>query len=98
MEALHGAQIATVKLLFQVSVGEIMAANSLSPADVTKLREGTRLFVPGVEDSGGGRMRRSASLASSRARGTGITRTLPSRSGRMPSPLHCLRNLSGKCW
>ncbi|MFW5876913.1 MAG: LysM peptidoglycan-binding domain-containing protein [Myxococcota bacterium] len=47
---------------FQVSVAEIMAANGLSTQQVTKLRDGTRLFIPGVaRDEKTGKVERTLS-------------------------------------
>lgn len=43
---------------FGVTVGEIMAANGLDEAGVRGLRDGTRLYIPGVERDAGGRVRR----------------------------------------
>lgn len=53
---------------FQVSVSEIMAANGLSSDQVTQLREGARLFVPGVTEDRAGRVRRRESETQRRAR------------------------------
>jgi murein DD-endopeptidase MepM/ murein hydrolase activator NlpD len=55
---------------FGVAVSQIMAANRLSAADVRTLREGTRLFVPGVTEDRAGRVRRVAS-ANARERSAG---------------------------
>jgi murein DD-endopeptidase MepM/ murein hydrolase activator NlpD len=52
---------------FQVSVAEIMAANGLSAEQVTSLRDGTRLFIPGVEEDRSGRVRRRTSARERRA-------------------------------
>ena len=53
---------------FQVSVSEIMAANGLGTEQVTALREGARLFIPGVTEDRGGRIRRRETEAQRRAR------------------------------
>ena len=53
---------------FQVSVSEIMAANGLSTEQVTALREGARLFVPGVTEDRAGRVRRRETDTQRRAR------------------------------
>ncbi|MCA9581690.1 MAG: LysM peptidoglycan-binding domain-containing M23 family metallopeptidase [Myxococcales bacterium] len=45
---------------FKVSVAEIMAANGLNEKQVTLLREGTRLFIPGVTEDRKGRVSRRA--------------------------------------
>lgn len=52
---------------FRVSVGEIMAANRLSEEQVSNIRDGTRIFLPGVEDDGSGRVRRRTSAGERRA-------------------------------
>lgn len=52
---------------YRVGVGEIMAANRLSAEEVSNLRDGTRLFIPGVEDDGSGHVRRRASARERRA-------------------------------
>ncbi len=61
---------------FGVSVAEIMAANGLDEAGVRDLREGTRLWIPGVEQDAGGRVRRRLTArqerAATRARGLGL--------------------------
>lgn len=43
---------------FGVTTGEIMAANGLDETSVRNLREGARLWIPGVERDAGGRVRR----------------------------------------
>ena len=53
---------------FQVSVSEIMAANGLSTEQVTGLREGARLFIPGVTEDRAGRVRRRETDTQRRAR------------------------------
>lgn len=53
--------------MFGVTVGEIMAANGLDEAGVAGLREGTRLWIPGVERDTGGRVRRRTTRAQERA-------------------------------
>lgn len=47
---------------YNVGVGEIMAANALDAAGVARIRDGTRLLVPGLEraSSGGGVQRRTS--------------------------------------
>jgi murein DD-endopeptidase MepM/ murein hydrolase activator NlpD len=52
---------------FGVSAGEIMAANGLDEAGVRALREGSTLYIPGVERDQGGRMRRQLSGLQRRA-------------------------------
>ncbi|MDD9934415.1 MAG: LysM peptidoglycan-binding domain-containing protein [Myxococcales bacterium] len=66
-ELVKGETIWDIAGAFQVSVGEIMAANGLSAERVTKLRDGTRLFIPGVEEDRGGRVRRRTSARERRA-------------------------------
>jgi murein DD-endopeptidase MepM/ murein hydrolase activator NlpD len=43
---------------YGVSVSELMAANRLTAEEVENIRDGKRIFVPGVEDDGKGRARR----------------------------------------
>ncbi|MGF1468143.1 MAG: LysM peptidoglycan-binding domain-containing protein [Sandaracinaceae bacterium] len=52
---------------FGVTTAEIMAANGLDEADAASLREGTRLYIPGVERDRGGRVRRQLTRAQRRA-------------------------------
>lgn len=47
-EVARGETVWDIAHAFQVGVAEIMAANSMSEDDVSRLREGARLFVPGV--------------------------------------------------
>ncbi len=54
---------------FQVSVSEIMAANRLSAEEVTGIREGARIFIPGVDqDVSTGRVRRRETTTQRAAR------------------------------
>jgi murein DD-endopeptidase MepM/ murein hydrolase activator NlpD len=46
---------------FQVSVAEIMAANSMTAEEATSIRDGQKIFLPGVEDDGRGHVRRKTS-------------------------------------
>ena len=61
---------------FGVRVAEIMAANGLDEAGVRGLREGTRLWIPGVEQDAGGRVTRTITRqqerAGNRARALGL--------------------------
>jgi len=52
---------------FGVRVAEIMAANALDEAGVRGLREGTRLWIPGVQQDSGGRVTRNISRRQERA-------------------------------
>ncbi|MDH5493963.1 MAG: LysM peptidoglycan-binding domain-containing protein, partial [Myxococcales bacterium] len=53
---------------FRVSVSELMAANALDAAGVGSIREGARLWIPGVaQDAGGGSVRRELSGRQRRA-------------------------------
>lgn len=52
---------------FGVPVAQIMASNGLDEAGVRNLREGTRLWIPGVSRDSGGRVRRSISRRQERA-------------------------------
>lgn len=62
---------------YQVSVAEIMSANGLSAEQVTTLRDGTKIVIPGVARDTSGRMRRETtgaqkkSIVSARALGVG---------------------------
>ena len=49
-ELMPGETVWDLAHAFRVSVSEIMAANSLSASEVTLLRDGTRLFIPGIEE------------------------------------------------
>jgi lipoprotein NlpD len=54
---------------FQVSVSEIMASNGMNAERVTAIREGERIFIPGVdEDVRTGRVRRRETPTQRRAR------------------------------
>jgi murein DD-endopeptidase MepM/ murein hydrolase activator NlpD len=61
---------------YQVSVGEIMSANSLSADQVQNLREGQTLFLPGVHQDGRGIVKRDTTVgqraAGGVARGLGL--------------------------
>jgi murein DD-endopeptidase MepM/ murein hydrolase activator NlpD len=56
-EVARGETIWDLAMSFQVSVSELMAVNGLSEAQATGLREGARIFVPGVTEDVGGRVR-----------------------------------------
>lgn len=53
--------------MFQVGVGQLMAANRLSESEVTALRPGTRLRIPGVTEDARGRVVRRRTGAQRRA-------------------------------
>lgn len=65
---------------FQVGVSELMAANSMSESDVKALREGSRLFIPGVTQDRQQRPRRKTTArqvqAAAMARQLGLGTTL----------------------
>lgn len=63
----RGQTIWDIASSFRSSVAAIMAANSLSVAEVSSLREGTRLFVPGVQADRSGRMARRTTPSELRA-------------------------------
>lgn len=63
----RGETIWSLAGAFGVSVGEIMAANRLSPGDASALREGRTLYIPGVERDSSGHMRRRLSGAQQRS-------------------------------
>jgi murein DD-endopeptidase MepM/ murein hydrolase activator NlpD len=52
---------------YRVSVAEIMSANRMSEAEVSNIRDGTRVFLPGVEDDGRGHVRRRLTARERRA-------------------------------
>jgi murein DD-endopeptidase MepM/ murein hydrolase activator NlpD len=52
---------------FGVTVSELMAANSLDEDSVRTLREGSQIYIPGVERDRGGRVRRRANARQQRA-------------------------------
>ncbi len=54
---------------YAVGVGEIMSANRLSAEEANNVRDGQRIFLPGVEDDGRGRARRRAPVGERRALG-----------------------------
>ena len=64
---------------FGVPVGAIMAANSLDEAAVRNLREGVRLWIPGVERDRAGRVRRALGAGDRRALATAQRLGLGSR-------------------
>jgi murein DD-endopeptidase MepM/ murein hydrolase activator NlpD len=66
-EVARGETVWDLANAFQVSVAEIMAANGLDENEVTGLREGARLFLPGVTEDRG-RIRRRETAAQGRAR------------------------------
>jgi LysM repeat protein len=66
-ELARGETIWDVAHAYQVGVSELMAANSLNVDQVKLLRDGTRLFVPGVHQDKGGRVRRPTSAREARA-------------------------------
>jgi murein DD-endopeptidase MepM/ murein hydrolase activator NlpD len=78
----YGETVWDLANAFQVSVAEIMSANGLSSEQVTSLREGTKLFIPGVtRDRSTGKVRRSRAphqqraLAQAKLLGLGTRRT-----------------------
>jgi murein DD-endopeptidase MepM/ murein hydrolase activator NlpD len=52
---------------FGVAVSEIMAANGLNEDEASNIRDGKRLFIPGVERVGAGKVRRQASASERRS-------------------------------
>lgn len=66
-EVARGETVWDLANAFQVSVAEIMAANGLDEEEVTSLREGARLFIPGVTEDRG-HVRRRETAAQGRAR------------------------------
>ncbi|MEM9194926.1 MAG: LysM peptidoglycan-binding domain-containing protein [Myxococcota bacterium] len=66
-EMAEGETIWDLAGAFQVGVSEIMAANGLSTEEVTRLRPGTQLYVPGVSADQRGRVTRRETPAQRRA-------------------------------
>jgi murein DD-endopeptidase MepM/ murein hydrolase activator NlpD len=62
-----GETIWDIARAFGVSVAEIMATNALKESDVPTLRDGTKLFLPGVEQDKAGRVRRPERAGARRA-------------------------------
>lgn len=63
----RGETIWDLAAAFGVPAGAIMTANGLDEAGVRNLREGARLYIPGVEQDRGGRVRRQLSGLERRA-------------------------------
>lgn len=80
-EMAPGETVWDVARQFGVGVGEIMSANRMNEEQVTNIRDGTRIFLPGVEDDGKGPPRRrktrreTRSLAIAKRLGLGTLRT-----------------------
>ena len=66
-EVVKGETVWDLAHHYRVAVSEIMAANSLNADQVTNVRDGTRLFIPGVEDDGRGHVQRRSSARERRA-------------------------------
>jgi murein DD-endopeptidase MepM/ murein hydrolase activator NlpD len=66
-EIVKGETVWDIAHQFGVSVGEIMAANGLNAEEVNNIRDGKKLFIPGVEDDGRGHVHRRASASEQRA-------------------------------
>lgn len=66
-EVSRGESVWEIARTFQVSTAEIMAANGMTPEEAVSIRDGQRIFLPGVEDAGGGRVRRKQSARERRA-------------------------------
>jgi murein DD-endopeptidase MepM/ murein hydrolase activator NlpD len=73
-EVMKGETVWDIAHHYRVAVSELMAANGLSADEVTNVRDGTRLFIPGVEDDGRGHVERRASAREQR--GLGVARRL----------------------
>jgi murein DD-endopeptidase MepM/ murein hydrolase activator NlpD len=75
-EILPGETVWDIARRYRVSVAEIMSANRMSAEQVSNVRDGTRIFLPGVEDDGKGRGQRRKSGRELRAervaRGLGL--------------------------
>lgn len=63
----QGETVWDIARRYGVGVGELMAANALDASGVARIRDGTRLLVPGVERESGGSLRRSVSDRERRA-------------------------------
>jgi murein DD-endopeptidase MepM/ murein hydrolase activator NlpD len=68
-EVAPGETVWAIANAFQVGVSQIMAANGLDESEVTALRPGARLFLPGVTADRRGRVRRQESPEENRANG-----------------------------
>jgi murein DD-endopeptidase MepM/ murein hydrolase activator NlpD len=66
-ELVKGETVWDIAHQFRVSVAEIMASNGLTADEVTKIRDGKRLNIPGVEDDGRGHVQRRTSARELRA-------------------------------
>jgi len=66
-ELVSGETVWDVAHRYGVSVSELMTANRLSRDEVENIRDGTRIFVPGVEDDGKGRAHRPTTPRQRRA-------------------------------
>jgi murein DD-endopeptidase MepM/ murein hydrolase activator NlpD len=66
-ELVPGETVWDIAHRYGVGVSELMAANRLSRDQVENIRDGTRIFVPGVEDDGKGRARRPTTPRQRRA-------------------------------
>jgi murein DD-endopeptidase MepM/ murein hydrolase activator NlpD len=73
-EVVRGETVWDLAHRYRVAVSEIMAANGMSADEVANVRDGKRLFIPGVEDDGRGHVRRRASAREVRA--TAVARRL----------------------
>lgn len=68
-EVSRGETVWDLANAFQVSVSEIMAANGMNEERITAIREGERIFIPGVdEDVSTGRVRRRETTTQRAAR------------------------------
>src|SRR5690606_5180102 len=63
----RGETVWDLARLFKVSVAEIMGANALNEAQVTQLREGSKLFIPGVTEDKRGRITRRVTRTQEKA-------------------------------
>ncbi len=66
-EISRGETVWDIAHFFQVSVAEIMAANSMTAEEVTSIHQGQKIFLPGVEDDGRGHAHRKVSAQQRRA-------------------------------
>lgn len=66
-EVSRGESVWEIAHTFQVSTAEIMAANGMTREEAVNIRDGQRIFLPGVEDAGGGVLRRKLSARERRA-------------------------------
>ncbi|HEX2677758.1 MAG TPA: LysM peptidoglycan-binding domain-containing M23 family metallopeptidase, partial [Polyangiales bacterium] len=66
-EVVKGETVSDLAHTFGVSVAEIMAANGMTREEVVLIRDGQKIFLPGVEDDGRGHVKREQTPQQRRA-------------------------------